>query len=248
MRTIKNAQQIIKQENEYKFQATCNRRLFVKGGIVATITAAMGTNFLFSACGGKEGEKEVSPPEDLMQEHGLLNRVLLIYDHCKEQLFQKQSCDPEQIHQAAEIIHSFIEDYHEKQEEDYLFPRFEKAGVLTELVATLRVQHQAGRQITGQIMQMTGSGKLNENENQKLIMLLSQFNRMYRPHEAREDTVLFPAFRKIVSRHEYDALGEDFEKNEEKHFGKNGYEATVARVAGIEKVLGIYDLNLFTPG
>ena len=41
---------------------------------------------------------------------------------------------------------------------------------------------------------------------------LRAFIRMYNPHEAREDTVLFPGFRKIVSGHEYDSLGEDFEK------------------------------------
>jgi hypothetical protein len=35
---------------------------------------------------------------------------------------------------------------------------------------------------------------------------------MYRPHEAREDTVLFPALREIVSEQEFGALGEDFEK------------------------------------
>ena len=33
------------------------------------------------------------------------------------------------------------------------------------------------------------------------------FNLMYEPHEAREDTILFPAFHKLVSQHEYDALG-----------------------------------------
>jgi hypothetical protein len=30
-------------------------------------------------------------------------------------------------------------------------------------------------------------------------------------------TILFPAFRKIVSEHEYDALGEEFEKKEAHH-------------------------------
>jgi hemerythrin-like domain-containing protein len=70
---------------------------------------------------------------------------------------------------------------------------------------------------------------------------------MYRPHEAREDTVLFPAFRKLVSKHEYDALGEEFEDNEHKHFGQDGFETMVGRVSAIEKQLGIYDLNQFTP-
>jgi hemerythrin-like domain-containing protein len=63
----------------------------------------------------------------------------------------------------------------------------------------LRQQHQAGRNITDQIMQITKSTARTDNENQK-FQLLTSFNTMYRPHEAREDTVLFPAFRKIISK------------------------------------------------
>jgi hemerythrin-like domain-containing protein len=48
----------------------------------------------------------------------------------------------------------------------------------------------------------------------KLRDLLHRFTRMYEPHEAREDTVLFPALRRIVSKQEYGALGEDFERKE----------------------------------
>ena len=54
---------------------------------------------------------------------------------------------------------------------------------------------------------------------------------MYAPHEAREDTVLFPALHKVVSRSEYDALGEDFEKREHQLFGKEGFEGIVPHVA-----------------
>jgi hemerythrin-like domain-containing protein len=52
----------------------------------------------------------------------------------------------------------------------------------------------------------------NVSERSQLVTSMQQFIRMYNPHEAREDTVLFPAFRKLVSSHEFDALGEDFEK------------------------------------
>lgn len=76
---------------------------------------------------------------------------------------------------------------------------------------------------------------------------MEQFIRMYEPHEAREDTVLFPAIRSIVSKHEFDALGEEFEKKEHQLFGQEGFEKMVDQVAGIEKRLGIYDLALFTP-
>jgi hypothetical protein len=76
---------------------------------------------------------------------------------------------------------------------------------------------------------------------------MEQFIRMYEPQEAREDTVLFPAMRSVVSKHEFDALGEDFEKKEHQLFGEDGFEQMVDRVAGIEKRLGIYDLSQFTP-
>ena len=193
-------------------------------------------------------DKKVSPPEDLMQEHGLLNRVLLIYDTCRIHLINKEDFPKEALSNAADIIRTFVEDYHEKQEENYLFPRFQKANQLTDLVQVLLQQHKAGRVITDQVMQLTKSQTAaTDTENQKLIQLLTSFNTMYRPHEAREDTILFPAFRKIVSKNEYDSLGEEFENNEHKLFGKDGFETMVDKVAGIEKSLGIYELAQFTP-
>jgi hemerythrin-like domain-containing protein len=148
---------------------------------------------------------------------------------------------------SAAIIRQFVEDYHEKQEEDYLFPRFKKANQLTELVNVLLQQHQAGRTLTDKIMHLSKTSPITENDSKQLLDALTAFNVMYRPHEAREDTVLFPAFRKIVSSHEYDSLGEEFEKNEQKKFGEDGFATMVGKVADIEKQLGIYDLTQFTP-
>ncbi|MGA8689464.1 MAG: hypothetical protein WB662_06030, partial [Methyloceanibacter sp.] len=48
----------------------------------------------------------------------------------------------------AKIVREFIEDYHEKQEEDYVFPRFKKAGKMDLLIGILLNQHQAGRRVT----------------------------------------------------------------------------------------------------
>jgi hemerythrin-like domain-containing protein len=227
-----------------------NRRDFIRIGVQAGIVTGIAGIGLLSAC-HKEGEgdegQEVSPPEDLMQEHGLLNRVLLIYDNCRMNLQSKKDFDKKALFDSAGIIRTFVEDYHEKQEENYLFPRFEKANQLTDLVKTLREQHKAGRIITDGILQLAKTNTFPDTDTTKMIRLLDQFNHMYRPHESREDTVLFPAFRKIVSRHEYDALGEEFEKNEHRLFGERGFEGMVEKVASIEKSLGIYELAQFTP-
>ena len=69
-----------------------------------------------------------------------------------------------------------------------------------------------------------------------------------RPSRARfEQAILFPVLHQLVSRNEYDALGEDFERIEHKQLGEEGFERAVDRVAEIEKKLGIYDLTQFTP-
>ena len=109
-------------------------------------------------------------------------------------------------------------------------------------------QHQAGRRITDiTIRHATAASLKNADDRRKLADSLRQFIRMYNPHEAREDTVLFPAFRGIVSANEFDSLGEDFEKKEDELFGDDGFFKVVDQVAAIEKSLGIYELSQFTP-
>lgn len=195
-----------------------------------------------------EHEGEIAPTEDLMREHGVLKRVLLAYVEIVRRLDAKQDFSPDVLADAAGIIQRFIEDYHEKLEEDFLFPRFAKAGKHTHLTRTLREQHQAGRRLTDTTLRLAKINSLKDtSDRRQLGDSLRQFIRMYEPHEAREDTVLFPALRGIVSPHEFGALGEDFEKKEHQLFGEEGFEKMVDQVAGIEKQLSIYDLNQFTP-
>jgi hemerythrin-like domain-containing protein len=197
---------------------------------------------------GKEAEEEVSPAEDLMREHGVLKRVLLVYGEAIRRIDARQDLPPEPVADAARLIRSFVEDYHEKLEEDQLFPRFRKAGKLVDLVDVLLQQHQAGRKLTDVTLRLANLKSLRDPaESQRFRESMAQFVRMYAPHEAREDTVLFPAFRTIVRGNEYDALGEEFEKKEHQLFGEDGFEKMVDRVAGIEKALGIYELSQFTP-
>jgi hemerythrin-like domain-containing protein len=228
-----------------------NRRVFLRSGIILGGATLVGPEVLRGAEKEKQGEEkeiEVGPPEDLMREHGVLKRVLLIYGEAVRRLEAKQDFPPDALADAARIIRSFVEDYHEKLEEDFLFPRFEKANQLVDLVKVLRVQHQAGRRVTDLTLRFANLQSVkNDSEQTQLITSMQQFIRMYNPHEAREDTVLFPAFRKIVSPHEFDSLGEDFEKKEDELFGEDGFEKVVDKVAGIEKRFGIYDLAQFTP-
>jgi hemerythrin-like domain-containing protein len=196
---------------------------------------------------GDQKEPEVTPPEDLMREHGVLDRCLLVYEACVRKFSANEDFDPAVISGTAEIVRDFIEDYHEKSEEQAVFPRFKKAGKLVALVDTLTTQHDAGRRVTATILKAAPASRKDGDERQQVVDGIHAFIAMYRPHAAREDTELFPLLSKIVSPHEYDAMAEDFEKQEHQKFGSDGFEMMVHRVSGLEQQIGIADLAQFTP-
>jgi hemerythrin-like domain-containing protein len=193
-------------------------------------------------------DEGVTAPEDLMKEHGVLNRCLLIYEEGLRRLQSKETVGPEVFLHTAEMIQKFVEQYHEKNEEQYIFPVFDRAKQLTDLVATLKTQHLAGRKVTGEILRLSQPAAFGVADNRtKLASACRSFIRMYRPHESREDTVLFPALRTILSPKEVQELGDKMEQDEHKVLGDEGFERSVDQVMSIEKQLGIYDLNQFTP-
>lgn len=182
-----------------------------------------------------------------MREHGVLRRILLVYEDAVRRLDGKHEFPAEQVSSAGGIVRRFIEDYHEKLEEEFVFPRFEKAGKLADLVGVLRAQHQAGRALTDRILgRANASAMRDDGKRREMGDALRAFIRLYRPNAAREDTVLFPAFRPLVGGREYAELGEQFEDREHQLFGTEGFEGTVAQVAKIEQSLGLYDLAQFT--
>lgn len=192
-------------------------------------------------------EFEIPPTEDLMREHGVLNRILLIYEEIIERI-NHNTFPQEELAQAVAIIKEFIQNYHEKLEENYLFPLFEKAKKEIRLVKTLRNQHNKGREITSRLLDITQlKNKHDSKIKREIKSLLKKFVRMYRPHEAREDTVLFPKVRSLISENQFKELGEKFEALEHELFGEKGFENIVKKVEAIEKNLGIYRLEQFTP-
>jgi hemerythrin-like domain-containing protein len=193
-------------------------------------------------------DQGVTAPEDLMKEHGVLNRCLLVYEEGLRRLREKQEVSPEVFQHTAQLVRAFVEEYHEKNEENYIFPQFEKARKLTDLVEALKAQHVAGRKVTVEILRLSQPEVFRSAEHRdQLVAACHTFIRMYRPHESREDTVLFPALREILPPDRVAALGDRMEEAERQVLGEEGFERSVDKVAAIEKQLGIFDLQQFTP-
>ncbi|NOK15165.1 hemerythrin domain-containing protein [Corallococcus exercitus] len=198
---------------------------------------------------GKSKPAEVNATEDLMREHGIIRRTLLVYDEIARRLGLREEKAPvEVLARAARLMRDFGEGYHEKTEETEVFPRLVKAGQQKELVQVLLVQHAAGRKVTAALLAATsGRAALTQPQQRtEVARQLTGFIRMYEPHAAREDTVLFPAFRNLFDEKQFDELGERFEEQEHRLLGSNGFENALKEVAQLERDLGIHDLARFT--
>ena len=240
--------------------ASKTRREFLQvaasAGAAAVLAGCAGMGGLGAGpAGGPNADVDVAPAEDLMREHGALIRVMLIYQEC----LRRAEADVEAaampghpwaaMQESAQIIRHFVEDYHEKLEEEHVFPRVRGNAELAALADTLTAQHAAGRRVTDVVLRLTARGETPKtpDDRRKVQTAIRQFIRMYRPHLAREDTVLFPAFHIAVPPKEYDRLGDQFEARETQILGEKGFEHMVEKVAAIEKTLGIYELSQFTP-
>jgi hypothetical protein len=84
-------------------------------------------------------------------------------------------------------------------------------------------------------------------DRQELVEILRAFSLMYRAHEAHEDTVLLPAFRRVVSRQELDALGIWSARSRAELDGVGMYKSLRTELARLEQAAGIANLNRLVP-
>lgn len=192
---------------------------------------------------GGEDEHAVTVNEDLMREHGVLRRVLQVYDEVARRVTAGAAFDPAPAARASRLVRTFVEDYHERAEERWVFPAVAHDATLAALVAVLRAQHVRGRELTDAI---TRAAAGDAAARAQLAPLCTAFARMYRAHAAREDTVVFPALHARLGPHAYHELGEQMEAAEHATVGEGGFERAVAELVTIEAALGIADLASFT--
>jgi len=243
------------------------RREFLKFGV-----AGLGSAIALSSCGspstsnvananapvavGRDENKEkntkeieVTAVEDLMREHGILRRALLVYAETALRL-RKSAADvsPNALQKTATLFRTFGEEYHEhKLEEAYIFPRINEKGKgdALQYTAILLAQHVRGREITDHIISVTNTGKLGADTH-VFAGALEAFVRMYEHHAAIEDTIVFPAWKGLLTADEYDELNDKFEEIEHEQFGKDGFDDAVEQIGAIEAELGMNDLSKFT--
>ena len=217
--------------------------------LAAVVGLTAGAALALPGCAKEGAEEDVSAVEDLMREHGVLRRILVVYRSVVPILrTAPQTVDAAALGQAAALFKRFGEDYHERLlEEQHIFPQVAKVGgEAAGLVATLKLQHDRGRDITAFVQAKCASGRVLTTEAEALAKALETFAAMYEAHTAFEDTIVFQAWRKSLSKTQLDEAGDQFEDIEKAQFKGDGFDLAVDQIAKIEQRLGLHDLAKMT--
>jgi hemerythrin-like domain-containing protein len=210
--------------------------------------ALAGSALVLAGCAREDHEGEVTATEDLMREHGVLRRLLVIYRESARMLRANAAAfDAAALGQAGALFRTFGEDYHERElEEAHIFPAVRRGGgAAAALVPVLLAQHERGRAITA-FIEATCAGRGFAAAAAPLETALEAFARMYEAHTAFEDTIVFQAWKKSLSERALHEAGERFEAIEQARFHGDGFDMAVDKVAAIERRLGLADLTLYT--
>jgi hypothetical protein len=183
-----------------------------------------------------------TPPESLMLEHAIQERLLEIYEEAAERLLKPEdkraAAATVVLRQAAALVRKLYEDFHQRLEEQLVFPHFEKHAQLGPLVKTFKAQHAEGRALTDKILQGLGaaeSGPPAAAARPGLAQSCRAAVRLARGHMAREATDLFQALYDVVPSATLDQMSRQLEKQQEEVFGEDGFKDLLAQIAGIEK-------------
>ncbi len=191
----------------------------------------------------EEGYRRITPTEELMRHHGVINRLMGIYEECARRLDAGEELPAGTVINAAAVADEFVESFHEALEEQFVYPVFMEASSHRELVATLVRQHAVGRRLIARTIGMAGR---DEPAPEELSGICTAYARMYRAHAAHEDTVLMAYLRHLVRPAEFDELGAQFRGFARDTLGPGGVDAALGRVNAIEQELGIAELDHFT--
>ncbi len=227
---------------------TINRRTMMGAALAVGGAVVLAPASLLAAAEPKE--PEVTATEDLMREHGVLRRALLVYFETVPRIRSNAaSLDASQLYQTAQLFRDFGENYHERMlEEQHIFPVVKKGPQeAAAYVPILIEQHNRGREITEYVLSVTKSGKIATANAEPMARALESFVLMYQNHAAREDTVVFPAWKKHFTDKQLDQLSDQFEDIEHKMFGKDGFDDAVRKITIVETALGYADIGQFTP-
>jgi hemerythrin-like domain-containing protein len=196
--------------------------------------------------GVEEGIEKIPATQELGVEHAMLDRILLAMDKTLIEAGSSSMRDLGPVNQGCHMIKELVDKHHMKIEDEYIYPRFEKGGELSDFTSTLRSQHDDMRDMVARMADLSKTGAVRDpSEMDELKRVFDKFHKMVMAHAAWEETVLFPVMEGTWSADELKNLKEKQEEHEKKLLGKDATKKIYGMLADLESSTGISGVGDF---
>ncbi len=179
----------------------------------------------------------------LMDEHRVIERVLLTLATAAGRLEQGQAVRPGFFLEAADFIKGFADGCHHQKEEGVLFKAMEAAGLPSSggPVAVMLSEHEMGRAYT---RAMRDAAQKLENGDQaargSLVSNARAYVELLHQHIAKEDGILYPLASRIIPPDAQERLVDDFEHVEHEETGAGVHEKYLALAKRLAKEMEVF--------
>lgn len=176
--------------------------------------------------------------EVLMEEHRLIERVLVALEKAARRLDSGEAIRPDFFIEASEFFKGFTDGCHHKKEENVLFPAMVKGGLSYQFgpVAVMLSEHDEGRTYNNGL-RLAAERMQSEESNAKTQVMQHALNyvTLLKQHITKEDNVLFPMADQVIPTFKHAQIYEDFDHIEYEETGEGIHEKYLQLALRLEK-------------
>jgi hemerythrin-like domain-containing protein len=143
----------------------------------------------------------MKPTEVLMEEHRVIERVLLALEKAASRLSRGEDVYLRFFNGTSALIYGFADSYHYKKEEKVLFAALSENGFQKETgpIAVLIAEHDEARRLGLRLRQVTerfqnGDVKVRD----QVVLCALGYVSLVRRHMDKEDKLIFPMVEKVI--------------------------------------------------
>ena len=155
--------------------------------------------------------------ETLEHEHRTIEKIVRVISVLADELTEARDVDDSILADLCDFLRVYGHQCHHGKEESYLFPLLETRGVPEDgcPLGALRHEHQRSRALTDTLVEATSRYSANSSRGrQALVEVLRDLASFYPAHIWKEEYLLFPLAKKVLSAQEDELLQKEFESVE----------------------------------
>lgn len=155
--------------------------------------------------------------DSLEHEHRTIEKIVRVTGVLVDELAENRDIDDDILRDLCQFLRVYGHQCHHGKEESYLFPMLERHGVPEEgcPLGALRHEHERSRVLTQELVQASAEYAANRHDGSSALSeVLRNITQFYPAHIWKEEYLLFPMARKVLSEEDDQRLLKEFKSVE----------------------------------